>query len=257
MKKLEIIAGFILFSNMINAQTIQLSDVVMFCDSPLKEDIDPQSYQNYMLREFIPAWNKSSPGSAVFLLKSDRGDKNGHYLTACVVDENAAISFSGQNVFADQGVNFLSNPGTYTEYHLIGAENMKQLPKVDLLGIHYLKILPERALEFEKFVVEKLHPTVGDLVHDMNLLYYKAVDGQHAGSYITIYAIESVPARERFWPTGGQEQEIVKELFRPYRQLALDLSDYLVPDSYLGPDSGGGAAYFESLEWTDYVVVQP
>jgi hypothetical protein len=152
---------------------------------------------------------------------------------------------------------YLSDPGLYTEYHLIGAESFQQLPKVDLLGIHYLKIKPEHAQEFEKFVVEKLNPTVGDLAYDMNLFYYKAFDGQQVGSYITIYAIESVQARERFWPTGGQEQDIVKQLFRPYQQLALELSTYLVEGSFLGPESGGGAAYFESLEWTDYVVVKP
>lgn len=269
MNTLKVIAGFIMCSNMIYAQSIQLSEVIMLCNSSLKENSDPQAFQSYMLEEFIPAWNSASNGSAMYLLKSDRGDKNGEYLTACVVQENAGNNLSGQNVFADQVISsnlsglsdlpsqYLSDPGSYTEYQLIGAENFEQLPKVDLLGIHYLKIKSERAKEFEKLVVDKLHPTVGDLVFDMNLLYYKATNGQQGGSYITIYAIESVEARERFWPTGGEEQDIVKQLFRPYRQLALELSSYLVEDSYLGPESGGGAAYFESLEWTDYVIVNP
>lgn len=254
---------------MIQAQSIQLSDVIMFCNSPLKEDNDPREFQTYMQEDFVPAWNHAANGSTVYLLKSDRGDKNGQYLTVCVVDENAVTGFSGLNVFNDQVINskvnglsslpslYLSDPGLYDEYHLIGAEYFEQLPTVDLLGVHYLKIKPELTDEFEKLVVEKLHPSVGDLVHDMNLLYFKSVDGQHPGTYITIYAIESVAARERFWPTGGQEQDIVKQLFSPYRQLALELSDFLVEGSYLGPESGGGAAYFESLEWTDYVVVDP
>jgi hypothetical protein len=89
----------------------------------------------------------------------------------------------------------------------------------------------------------------------MNLYYYKAIAGKDKGAFITIYAIESVEARERFWPTGGQEQEIVKQLFGPYKELALELSSYLVENSFLGPESGGGAAYFESLEWTDFVVI--
>ncbi len=75
----------------------------------------------------------------------------------------------------------------------------------------------------------------------MNLLYYKAVAGDDKGSYITIYAIESVSARERFWPTGGKEQDIVKQLFEPHKELALELSSYLVEDSYLGPETGAGA----------------
>jgi hypothetical protein len=151
--------------------------------------------------------------------------------------------------------NFLKNPDAYTEYQLLGGDRIKPLPSVEILGIHYMKVKPEKKKDYEKFVKERLHPTVGNLVHDMNLLYYKAVDGEGKDTFITIYAIESIEARERFWPTGGQEQDIVKELFGPYKDLAKELVSYLVEDSYLKPKSGGGAAIFESLEWTDYAVI--
>ena len=36
-------------------------------------------------------------------------------------------------------------------------------------------------------------------------------------------------------------------------ELAKELGAYLVPGSYLEPESGGAAAYWESKEWTDYV----
>ena len=272
MMKLKI-AILVLFAFMVNsmaahAQAIPLGEVVMISTSALKADTDPEAFKAYMLEELTPAWNRASPGATMYLLQADRGDRNGEFLTVCIAARNAdrkqlpsGSPFTNQAVSSVAGTlsgrpsDFLNKPGGYTEYQLIGAGQFATLPAVDLLGIHYIKVKPERAKEFEKLVVDKLHPAVGNLVHDMNLLYYKAVDGDDKGSYITIYAIASVDARERFWPTGGQEQDIVKQLFGPHKELALELSSYLVEDSYLGPESGGGAAYFESLEWTDFVVI--
>ena len=263
----------VMFALMVNsipthAQAIPLGEVVMISTSSLKEEGKPDAYPSYMLEELIPAWNKASSGAAMYLLQADRGDRNGELLTVCVAGRKAdRKQLPSGSPFTDKAVAsvtgklsaqpsaFLHKPEAYTEYQLIGAEQFSTLPAVDLLGIHYIKVKPERAKDFEKLVVEQLHPTVGHLVHDMNLLYYKAVGGENKGSYITIYAIASVAARERFWPTGGQEQDIVKQLFAPHKDLALELSSYLVEDSYLGPESGGGAAYFESLEWTDFVVI--
>lgn len=251
-----------------NAQVIQLGEVVIVITSPLKQNTDSESFKSFMLDELLPAWNKSSSETKMYLLQGDRGDQKGMLLTVCVAASNAdrkqlrpGSPFDDKTVLSVAGTlsgqpsSFLSKASTFTEYQLIGADQFKSLPAVSLLGIHYVKVKPDRTKDFERLVIEKLHPSVGDLVSDMNLLYYKAVEGDNKGSYITIYAIESVAARERFWPTGGEEQNIVKELFGPHKSLALELGSYLIDDSYLGPESGGGAAYFESLEWTDFVVI--
>lgn len=252
-----------------NGQGIPLGESILVSTSSLKDNIDPDAYKSFMSKQFIPAWNKTSPGPTIYLLRADRGDRNGEILTICVsktqierkklpnkspFTDKAVISVAGD--LTERPSLFLANPDAYTEYQLIGSDQLPALPFVDLLGIHYLQVKPEKTKDFEKLVVEKLHPTVGQLVHDMNLYYYKAIAGKDKGSFITIYAIESVEARERFWPTGGQEQDIVKQLFEPYKELALELSSYLVENSFLGPESGGGAAYFESLEWTDFVVIE-
>lgn len=249
-------------------QGIPIGKTILVSTSSLKESVDSGEFKSYMSKEFVPAWNKATPGPTMYLLQADRGDRSGEFLTICNAEtqkdrkklprnspftDNAMISVAGD--LSKLPSSFLENPDDYTEYHLIGGDQFSSLPSVDLLGIHYLQVKPDMAKDFEKLVVEKLNPTVGHLVHDMNLFYYKAVAGQDKGSFITIFAIESIEARERFWPTGGQEQEIVKKLFEPYKELALELSSYLVENSYLGPESGGGAAYFESMEWTDFVVV--
>jgi hypothetical protein len=234
----------------------------------LKKDIDPGVFEKYMLAELIPAWNRNSAGVNMYLLKADRGDRSGEYLTICIASDKEAGKKRGKgSPFGDKSVAvvdgdlskqpsaFLEDPDAYTEYQLMGGDRITPLPSVEILGIHYMKVKPEKKKDYENLVTQRLHPTVGNLAHDMNLLYYKAIDGQDKGTFITIYAIESIAARERFWPTGGQEQDIVKQLFGPYKDLAKELGTLLVEDSYLKPESGGGAAIFESLEWTDFIVL--
>jgi hypothetical protein len=149
----------------------------------------------------------------------------------------------------------VTNAGAYTEYQLIGADQFKSLPEIGILGIHYIKVKKEKAGDFEKFVKEKMHPAVGSILPDMHLLTYKAVGGENAGSYITIFAITSVEARDKYWPAGKPETPVLKEAFRPYKDLAQALSGYLVEGSYLEP-AGGAAAIFESREWTDFIYQQ-
>jgi hypothetical protein len=271
MNKLKTLLAFfilLVFGFTANGQGIPLGETLLVSTSPPKKSADPEKFKSFMIKELVPAWNQGSPGPEMYLLKADRGDRNGEFLTICMAanpDERKKLEsgspFSDKAVSAlagnlsGQPSTFLEDPDAYTEYQLIGGDRITPLPTVDLLGIHYIKVKPEKAKDFEKLVVEKLHPTVGNLVHDMNLLYYKAIAGQNKGSFITIYAIESTEARERFWPTGGQEQEIVKQLFGPHKELAKELGTYFIEGTYLGPESGGGAAYFESLEWTDFVVI--
>jgi len=256
--------AFMLMSSMAFSQSIPLGEEMVLCNCSLGSDTDPQVFQSYMLNEFIPS-TSSDPQTAIYLLQSDRGDNSGEFLLTYIAEKGhlSIASLVSDQMINSDNAELATHPSEYlagvscTKYQLIGANGFKQLPEVDLLGIHYIKVKQDRSKEFEQLVVEKLHPTVGHLVHDMNLLYFKGVQGEYAGSYITLYAIESVAARERFWPTGGPEQEVVKQLFGQHVELAKELSSYLVENSYLGPESGGGAAYFESLEWTDYLVLPP
>jgi hypothetical protein len=101
-----------------------------------------------------------------------------------------------------------------------------------------------------------MHPAVGHLLPDMQLLTYKAVDGVGEGNYITVFAIASVAARDKYWPAGKPETDILKQAFMPHKELARNLSDYLVKGSYLEPP-GGAAAIFESHEWTDFIFQKP
>ena len=147
----------------------------------------------------------------------------------------------------------VANPAAFSEYHLIGADKVKSLPTSGILGLHFIKVKDERAADFENLVETKLNPAVSQLFPDMQLLYFRCVNGENTGSYLTLFTIDSPDARDKYWPAGKPETEILKKTFKPLEALAKELGTYLEPGTFLEPDSGGAAAYWESKEWTDYV----
>lgn len=237
-----------------HAQGMKLGEVIIVSTSMLKKDVKAETFQSHITGEIAPSWNKDESGVNMHLFRADRGNRKGEFLLVC-----GATKLSDRNTLSPGSPftntplpDFLSQPGAYTEYHLIGAKKLKSLHTVGILGIHYIKVKQDRSNEFEKFVIEELHPAVSELLPDMQLLYYKAVAGENAGTYITIFAIESVEARDKYWPSGAPETELLKQAFRPLNRLAAELGSYLVEGSYLEPKDGA-AAYFESHEWTDFI----
>jgi hypothetical protein len=128
------------------------------------------------------------------------------------------------------------------------------LPDVDVLGIHYLKVRPERANAFEQFVGRTLHPAVANLRPDLRLLYYKAVSGPESGNYIALFALTR-ESRDKYWPAGSDSDEL-RQAFKPVQPLTTELITYLVEGSAL-TDPKFAAAVFESRTWADFVVVRP
>jgi hypothetical protein len=145
-----------------------------------------------------------------------------------------------------------SKSASGTEYHLLSPQKVGALPDVDVLGVHYLKVRPDRREAFEKFVAETLHPAVGNLRPDLRLLYYKAARGPEADSYITIFALTR-ESRDKYWP-GGSDSEDLRVAFKPVQPLAAELLSYLVEGSAL-TDEKFAARVYESREWTDFVLM--
>lgn len=246
------------YSMMTSAQGIQVGEVMILSTSAWKEN--PGAIKPKVRKQL-----NDESAVQLRLFQADRGNRKGDFLLACTMQKDTyRKSLSPGSPFTDDVTSFgdadsmkpsiyLSDPSAYTEYRLLGAQALGALPTVKLLGLHYIKVRKDRAADFEKFVVEKLHPAVGNVLPDMHLLYYKAVAGDNAGSYITLFAIESYEAREKYWPTGNPETDILKQAFLPLRGLGRELAPYLAEGSYL-EESGGAAAYFESKEWTDFLV---
>jgi len=174
---------------------------------------------------------------AVF--QADRGGLKGQYLVVTTSAAKAADAPGGSRG---------------SEYRLLSPEKAGAPPDVDVLGIHYIKVRPERAEAFEQFVGRTLHPAVANLRPDLRLLYYKAIAGPDAGNYIALFALTR-ESRDKYWP-GGSDSDDLREAFKPVQPLTTELSTYLVEGSAL-TDRRFAAAVFESRTWTDFVLVPP
>jgi hypothetical protein len=185
----------------------------------------------------VPFAAAPSPVTTGTVFQADRGGRKGQFLVVTTSPAAGANERSGAS-----------------EYRLLSPEATGTPPDVDVLGIHYIKVRPERAAAFEQFVGRTLHPAVANLRPDLRLLYYKAVAGLDTGSYIALFALTR-ESRDKYWP-GGSDSDDLREAFKPVQPLTIELSKYLVEGSAL-TDPRFAAAVFESRTWTDFVLVRP
>lgn len=182
-------------------------------------------------------------GNALHLFKADRGSRKGQQLLASTTGAKRPSELTPAGV------------RRRFEYHLLSPDKVGGLPEVDVLGIHYTKVRPERRDAFERFVSEKVHPAVANLRPDLRVLYYKLVNAADASNYIALFALTK-ESRDKYWP-GGSDSAQLKTAFSPaVRALTKELSTYLVEGSYAA-DPKLAAAVYESREWTDFVLVSP
>ena len=176
--------------------------------------------------------------TATTLVQADRGNRKGQFY----------------RVWTGSAAGAPARPEKATEYRLLSPEKVGPLPEIDVLGIHYIKVLPERSQDFERFVAQTIHPAAANLRPDLRLLYYKAVSGAEAPGYILLIALTRA-SRDKYWPNGADSDEL-RTTFAPLKAHTKELSSYLVPGSAL-TDEKFAAAVYESREWTDLVVVKP
>jgi hypothetical protein len=186
----------------------------------------------------VPLDTAPPTGADGVVFRADRGGNKGTYV---VVTSPAKAGSAADG-------------GPASEFRLLSPETAGTLPDVDVLGIHYIKVRPDRADAFEQFVGRTLHPAVANLRPDLRLLYYKAVAGPEAGNYIALFALTR-ESRDKYWP-GGSDSDDLREAFKPVQPLTTELSTYLVEGSAL-MDPKFAAAVFESRTWTDFVLVPP
>ncbi len=201
-----------------------------------------QTMQTMQLGEvlvFTPSGPKPAAAPNTHLLQADRGNRKGQMVAV----------WTGRTADARPPA---GDPAAASEYQLLSPSTVGALPAVDVLGIHYIKVRPERREAFERYVRETLHPAVGNLRPDLRLLYYKAVRGPDAGSYITVMALTRA-SRDKYWPNGADSDDL-RAAFKPVQPLTTELLTYLVEGSAL-TDPKFAAAVFESREWTDFVLV--
>jgi hypothetical protein len=220
---------------------VRLGEVLLFSYPDLPSNIDPKAAEP-TLRAL--AAERSEPGIGVHLFLADRGSRKGQYAVVWVVDtlKRRQQGSSAQEPFVKNGA----------EYHLVAPETVGALPDVDVLGLHYTTVRPDRVEAFERFVREKLHPSVANLRPDLRILYYRSARREDAGRYVALFALTRV-SRDKYWP-GGSDSDELRAAFKPVQGLTKELSTYLVDGSYLA-DPKFAAAVFESRQWADFVLV--
>ena len=237
----------ILSPALVSAQGMKMSEKIVLSQGSRNKALSPQEFRNKAMDIIAPKGKAQS----IHLFHADRGNRKGEFLL--VTDNN---NVSGGSAIADPFSSFsgiLDNAGSFSTYQLIGADKFGPLPNTGILGIHYIKVRPEKAQDFEKFVTEKLHPLVGNVFPDMQMMYYKAVAGNKKANYLLIFSIASPSARDKYWPEGKPETDLLKDRFKQFTALAAELEPFLIPDTYLETKSGGAAAIFESKVWTDFI----
>lgn len=184
---------------------------------------------------------KSNPplGESSYLLRKDRGPHAGRYAVFVTAPPG-----SGRTIFGHA-----QTFSSIRSYSLVGADKVGPLPTVDVLGVHYIKVKPGQNAAFDKFITDKLNPTVANLRPDLRFLYYKSQDGD----YITVIAITKA-SRDKYWPNGADSDDL-KAAFTPaVKALATEFQTYLV-DGTWGVNMT--AQVYEAKEWADWIVVAP
>ena len=80
-----------------------------------------------------------------------------------------------------------------------------------VVGIHHLELQPGvNAEDFERFVAEEVYPATAQ--QDLTLSVLKGERGERVGKYLLMFEIESVAARDRYWPASGEPSEAGQSL---------------------------------------------
>jgi hypothetical protein len=76
-----------------------------------------------------------------------------------------------------------------------------------IIGIHEVELRSgAQAADFERFVAEEFIPA-SSKVPGMQLSLLKADRGARVGKYVILMEIESVDARDRYFPSSGDDSE--------------------------------------------------
>ena len=228
--------------------TMRLTNVLMLNVLDPKSDVDVNALETQALDRIATA---QPPGMRIHLVRKDRGNRPGRLMIVGLApgaSDAAALQHAiHQSVPAD----FVNSGGRDVEYRLVGAERLGALPEVDVLGIHYIRVRPDRVEAFDRFVAERLHPIAGTLSADLRLIYYKPVRGDEPGNYITVFALTKA-SRDKYWP-GGKDSDALRTTFQPAHAVRDELQTYLVEGSFATGNLV--AAVFESRQWADWVIV--
>lgn len=184
---------------------------------------DTAQYESHVKNFVYPFYENYAPGVDWVVLKGDRGERIGQYawLANFETRERRDHYFPQeegpfprwepieQTWLAETGEDAAEAFGYETEFSgdfvLVGAEQIKQMPWIDLLGIHHLRVRSGEEADFERFVTEEWNPTAHLL--GTWVLIYRADRGERTGEYIMVFAFEQRELRDIYYPEPGVMSE--------------------------------------------------
>jgi hypothetical protein len=220
------------------AQTMQLTPTIALVtlDQPA---VDP-GYEAKTLSDLhAVARTPQAAGAAAYLLRKDRGPHVGRYAVFVTTPGGSAPAMAYTKLFP-----------TLSVFQLIAADSVGPLPSVDVLGVHYIKVRPDRAASFETFVADKLNRAVANLQPDLRFLHYKEAGKPN---YLTLIAITRA-SRDKYWPKGADSDDLRAAFTPAVRALAEELKPFLVDGSW---GVNMVAEVYEAKEWADWFAVGP
>jgi len=239
---------FVVFSATAHGQTtMRLTDVLIVNALDPKATIDAAAFETQALKQVASA---QPAGTRLHLVRKDRGNRPGRFMIVGLAPQASAAALE-HALHQSVPAGFANSGDRLVEYRLVGGEKLGALPEVDVLGIHYIRVRPDRIEAFDRFVAEKLHPVAGKLSPDLRLIYYKPVRGDEPGNYLTVFALTQA-SRDKYWP-GGKDSDALRTTFQPAQALRDELQTYLVEGSFATGNLI--AAVFESRQWADWVIV--
>lgn len=82
-----------------------------------------------------------------------------------------------------------------------------------VLGIHNLVLKPDVApADFERFVAEEWTPPFADVYPGVDLQVLKGERGNAPGTYLLVFEIDSIKARDHYFPAPGRQSDVAQAL---------------------------------------------
>jgi hypothetical protein len=114
------------------------------------------------------------------------------------------------------------------------------LKKEDLImskvfGMHMIALLPGvKAEDFENFVLEEVYPVLNLEVWNYYLL--KGDRGDREGKYLWMIEVESVEARDRFFPSPGEMSKEVQQFIEAQAAVFEKWATFATPIDVISTD---------------------
>lgn len=235
----------------------------------LKNPADTEGYEKAVAQVYNHIWERHVPGLQILVGKGERGVNAGRYVElwnfdtrerrdyyAPVADSSAPAhttaaiepldaEFEEKWSFEPSDFNFSDSLRNYTDYVLIGGDQIAEMPLVGLLGIHEITNV-EAGMEaaFETFIMETWYPEFKKVtLPGVSNFIYRGDRGQRIGGYIAVWALESLERRNMLWPEPGSSSEEASQGFA-----VIDSTIFQQYSSYLDQD-------IES-HYTDWVIIR-